>query len=136
MDIAPVIPRTPVTAFVARRRVLQTRLEMPALIVSGLPRSRNYRANWYPFRSSSHFLYFIGTSIPAASLAFDHNGCTLYVDLPDPADAWWHGPRPSLAELARRHGLDGVRPLGEIDGALRDNRSRLATLPPEDASTA
>ena len=44
-----------------RRARLAARLgNRPALIAAGVPRPRNYAANLYPFRASSHFLYLFG----------------------------------------------------------------------------
>lgn len=131
------IPRTPASAFVARRRALAARLDRPVLIAAGLPRSRNYRANLYRFRASSHFLYFLGEAIPGAALLFAGGNTTLFASPPGPDDALWHGPRPSFAELREIHALDSVRPLAELDHALRGlGAGTVATLPTEDEKSA
>jgi Xaa-Pro aminopeptidase len=128
-------PKTSSSAFVARRRAFQSRIEGPALFAAGLPRSRNYRANRYPFRAASHFLYFVGEHIPGAALLFAEGKVTLFAEPPEPDDALWHGPRPAFGELREIHAVDAVRPLAEIDDALRAAGSRVATLPTNDAAS-
>ena len=126
---------TPASAFATRRKKLETALgPTRALFVAGRPRSRNYPANRYPFRAESHFLYFVGRPLPEAVLLVTATGSTLFTHPPDPEDALWHGPRPSLEHLASELGLP-VRPLAELSDALGDPRD-VATLPPNDDVTA
>jgi Xaa-Pro aminopeptidase len=129
------IPRTPTSAFVARRRALAQRFAGPALFCAGLPRSRNFAANRYPFRASSHFLYLVGQGIAGAALLVAAGEATLFAEPPEPEDALWHGPRPSLDELRETLMVDAVRPLSSIDEALRP-LGVVATLPPVDGATA
>src|SRR4051812_15110333 len=102
------LPATSRAAFAARRSALLGRLKGPALLLSGLPRARNFPANLYPHRASSHFLYFVGDASPNAALLFADGGAKLFVEPPDPDDALWHGPRPALSELEAAHGLPVV----------------------------
>ncbi len=120
----------------ARRRALLAGLRGPALLSAGLPPSRNYRANRYPFRAASHFLYFVGRPIPGAALLFDGDATTLFVEAPDPDDALWHGPRPSLDEVRRATQVDHVLPLTSIDQVLRKATGGVATLPTQDDASA
>ncbi|HEX5099797.1 MAG TPA: aminopeptidase P N-terminal domain-containing protein, partial [Polyangiaceae bacterium] len=69
---------TPVAALQARRERLASKLDGPALLVSGLARARNYRGNRYPFRAESHFLYFVGRPLEGAALLLTRAGATLY----------------------------------------------------------
>ena len=56
----------------ARRAQLAARLgNRPALIAAGLPRPRNYAANLYPYRASSHFLYLFGLPLRGAVTIYD-----------------------------------------------------------------
>lgn len=89
----------------ARRARLAKRLDGPAWICAGSPLGRNYPANAYPFRASSHFLYFVGAPFEDASLLVEGDDHTLFVHAPTMDDALWHGPMPSLAELSARLGL-------------------------------
>ncbi|RLB65852.1 MAG: aminopeptidase P family protein [Deltaproteobacteria bacterium] len=130
------LPVTETAALCARRRGLHERLKGPALLAAGLPHSRNFRANHYPFRASSHFLYFVGRSIAGAALLFHEGRTTLFVVPPDAVDALWHGPRPTLAAMKDELGLDQVRPLTDIDEVIAPLRSSVATLPTHDAGSA
>jgi Xaa-Pro aminopeptidase len=124
------IEPSPSTAFARRRALLAERLERPALFVSGLARPRNYAGNRYPFRAESHFLYFVGRALEGAALLVRPDGATLYAEPPDPEEALWSGPEPTLDALSAELGLE-VRPLEELrppDGT--------ATLPAQDADTA
>jgi len=44
----------------SRRQRLAQLIDFPVLLWSGTPKSRNFAANIYPYRASSHFLYFAG----------------------------------------------------------------------------
>jgi len=129
-------PRTPASAFVARRRALAARLTSPALIAAGLPLSRNYRANLYPFRAKSHFLYLVGASIPGAALLLADGQATLYVTPEADGDALWHGPQPSMDVLREELAVDAVLPLDKLNVALQKLGGKVATLPTEDAKSA
>jgi Xaa-Pro aminopeptidase len=107
----------------------------PVVVPAGLPVSRNYPANRYPYRASSHFLYLVGKPIPGAALVLCRGASALFVDPPDRDDALWHGPRPELSEVLADRDVDEVRPIAELAGALADLGS-VATLPPQDAATA
>jgi Xaa-Pro aminopeptidase len=134
------IPRTPTSAFVARRRALLDRLGGgAALIASGLPSSRNFPANRHPFRATSHFLYFFGASIPNAALLFADGEVTLFAPPPSADDALWHGPEPTLEEQTTARGLDASRPIDALGGAIRATNGAgraVATLPTQDAASA
>ncbi len=121
---------TPPAAFAERRRRLRESFAGPALVVSGLRRPRNFAHNLYPFRAESHFLYLVGRALEGAALLAGDDGFTLFAREPDPAEALWSGPSPSLGELSTQLGL-AVRPISEItvpEGA--------AVLPPQDAESA
>ena len=98
--------------------------------------SRNFRANRYPFRATSHFLYFVGASISGrrAALRARADG-RLFASRPTPTTRSGTAPRPSLAELRDSLGVDAVRPLAEIDAVLAGLGSA-ATLPTNDAASA
>ena len=128
-------PVTDATALVARRAALHQHLSGPALLAAGAPLSRNFPANTYPFRASSHFLYFAGRPLAEAALLFHDGRTTLFAHQPDAEDALWHGPRPSLDQLRDDMQLDAVKPLGALDAALAEVGA-VATLPTEDARSA
>ncbi len=111
-------------------------IHTPALLAAGQPRPRNYPANQYAFRAKSHFLYFLGEGLPGAALLFARGTMTLFVVPEQPGDALWTGPRPTLTELATRHGVDSVRSIEDLPAALADAGANVATLPTEDAPSA
>jgi Xaa-Pro aminopeptidase len=122
-----------VTAAAARRQRLVGTLSGPVLVPAGRAPGRNYPANPYPFRASSHFLYFVGEAIEGAALWLDAERAVLLLDPPDPDATLWHGPLPSWAELGQRTGL-------EIAGydtlpSLRGGRF-VHTVPPVSAALA
>ena len=97
-------------ACVARRNHLAEEFAGSALVEAGRAISRNYAANQYPFRASSHFLYLVGAPIEGAKLLLRNGNWTLYVPAPPPGDELWHGAAPSLTELGSRLELD-VQPM-------------------------
>jgi Xaa-Pro aminopeptidase len=116
--------------FRERRRMLGVLCSGTVALAAGWARPRNFPHNCYPFRAESHFLYFIGRSIEGALLVLRDGAATLYVPPSDPADAIWHGPKPSVAELEASLGLD-VRPLAELELP-----SSTRTIPPQDPRAA
>ncbi|MGB5631349.1 MAG: aminopeptidase P N-terminal domain-containing protein, partial [Waterburya sp.] len=47
----------------SRREKLAKLIEHPVILWSGSPARRNFAANKFPFRASSHFLYFAGIPV-------------------------------------------------------------------------
>ena len=116
----------------ARRADLMKRLGgRPCLIAAGRPSARNFMANVYPFRASSHFLFLAGVSIPGGVLLIKDGRSTLFVHRETASDILWHGPADSLEKRAAQTGcevqyLDALR-CAESDG--------LMTLPVMDTRT-
>lgn len=118
-----------------RRQRLAEQLAAPVVLWSGQPQSRNFPANTYPFRPSSHFLYFAGIPLQNAAIALESGQLTLFVDEATPEEALWHGPSPSRAELAEQIGAQAAYPLGHLGQQLKNREADFATLPVLDAST-
>ncbi|MBD2426564.1 aminopeptidase P family protein [Phormidium sp. FACHB-1136] len=97
-----------------RRAGLSQRFPNPVVLWAGTPPSRNFPANTYPFRASSHFLYFAGRPLPGAALVLESGEATLFMDEPGPGAALWHGPTPSPAAQAEAIGAQAVYPLAEL----------------------
>ena len=90
-------------AFASRRARLAAELgDRPALIAAGTPRARNYAANTFPFRATSHFLYLFGLPLRGAFGFYDGATWALYLPGPGPDDALWEGASPSLSSSAGR----------------------------------
>ncbi len=121
---------SPVTCFQERRRRFLESWTGAAVFGSGIARVRNFEDNRFAFRAESHFLYFVGQHIEEALLVFDEGKATLYVRPPDPEDALWHGPEPTLQQRAEQLGLD-VAPIVEFDPP-----ADVATLPPADVESS
>src|SRR5262245_42685833 len=116
-----------------RRARLAARLPgTAALVASGAPRARNYAANIYPFRATSHFLYLFGLPLREAFGHFDGEHWAVYAAPPEPDAALWHGPEPALGDLAAALGCP-VRPLDDLPAALGQRPA--ATLPAPDRET-
>jgi Xaa-Pro aminopeptidase/Xaa-Pro dipeptidase len=115
----------------SRRQKLADRVDFPVLLWSGRSSSRNFPANTFPYRASSHFLYFAGLPLYDAVIRLEAGQLTLFMNDPSPADRLWHGDRPKRAEIAAEIGADFHYPLDRLkafgDGA--------ATLPVMDAVT-
>ena len=88
-----------------REAVLKSLDGREALIAAGLPSSRNFQANCYPFRASSHFLHLAGAALPGAFLHFKANRVTLYVPRQPEGDVLWHGQQPGPPDIATVWGL-------------------------------
>jgi Xaa-Pro aminopeptidase len=121
--------KSPREAFSARRQRLGARLDRPALFASGFARPRNFPNNRYPFRAESHFLYLIGRHIEGAALLLSPEGSVLYAPAPDPAEAMWTGPEPTLENLSDTLGIE-VRDVDELRVS-----PAVATLPAQDLET-
>jgi Xaa-Pro aminopeptidase len=126
-DTLPIVS----TPHVERRKKLGAAMKgTPAIFFSGLPRTRNYRANTYPFRAESHFLYLTGISVAGAALLVEGDRSTLFLPRPEEDDALWHGEAPAPEALGTRAGVDHVR-FTDVLSPIR-----AATLPVHDDVTA
>ena len=109
-----------------RRQGLANLLSGPVLLWSGVPVSRNFAANLYPFRASSHFLYFAGVPLQNAVIGLVSGQLTLFMDVPQPAAALWHGPSPSRAEIAAQIDAEAHYPLSALSSWATDSATVLA----------
>jgi Xaa-Pro aminopeptidase len=116
-----------------RRGALAAHLgNRPALVAAGSPRPRNYAANLYPFRASSHFLYLFGLPLRGAAAFYDGGAWTLHLPEPGADDALWQGAEPSFDEIAADVGCP-VRALSRLPASVRGRA--VATLPAPDLET-
>ena len=97
-----------------RRQRLAQLIDFPVLLWSGTAKPRNFAANIYPYRASSHFLYFAGLPLENAAIRLDNGQLILFKDDTTPEEALWHGPTPSREELAQQIGADETYPLSEL----------------------
>jgi Xaa-Pro aminopeptidase len=115
-----------------RRQQLAERLDVPVILWSGRSSSRNFPANCFPFRASSHFLYFAGIPLEKAAICLEGGKMTLFIDNPQPESALWHGETPSRAEIAAQIGADAAFPMSELES----HAAGAATIAVQDTMTA
>ena len=119
------------TAWCATRRArLTARIAgAPALIAAGRARPRNYLANTFPFRASSHFLYCVGLPLEGAALWLDAGRAVLLLEASAPDDPLWHGYVATPEQVGAALGLE-VATWDQLS-RLRAGRE-VATLKPLD----
>ncbi len=114
-----------------RRQRLATHIDFPAILWSGRNSPRNFPANVFPFRASSHFLYFVGLPIPNAAIRLEAGNLELFIDDPAPGSALWHGEMPTREKIAEIIGADAAYPMAELESSLEN----AATIAVQDAGT-
>jgi Xaa-Pro aminopeptidase len=97
-----------------RRQKLAGLVNFPAILWSGQRLSRNYPALTYPFRASSHFLYFAGLPLENAAIRLESGKLELFLDDAPPSSTLWHGEMPKRAEIAELIGADAAFPMAEL----------------------
>ncbi len=115
----------------ARREKLSRLVSFPVVLWSGCSHARNFPANTYPFRASSHFLYFAGLPLENAAIRLEQGKLTLFMDDASPASALWHGTLPTRTAIAQQIGADAVYPLSQLQSKVQD----CATLLVQDPAT-
>jgi Xaa-Pro aminopeptidase len=122
-----------------RRRQFLANIDTPVLLFAGSWISRNYPANWSPFRADSSFLFFFAQAEPNAAALFDPKDqtVTLFLDERTAADALWHGPVPDFAAMKKWHGVDAVAKRSELAKLVRKKlgKRRLRSLAIADLRT-
>ncbi|MGB3295793.1 MAG: aminopeptidase P family protein [Phormidesmis sp.] len=97
-----------------RRRRLAEKIDFPVLLWSGTAKPRNFAANIYPYRASSHFLYFAGLPLENAAIRLEGERLTLFMDDATADDALWHGSGPSRSDIAEQIGAAAAYPLSRL----------------------
>ncbi|ACB51579.1 probable aminopeptidase P [Crocosphaera subtropica ATCC 51142] len=114
-----------------RRQKLANLINFPVVLWSGKSPSKNFKANHYPFRASSHFLYFAGIPIENAAIKLENGKLDLFMDNPSPDSTLWHGEMPTREDIAREIGANSAYPM-EV---LKDQIDDVATIPVQDIFT-
>ncbi|WP_009631751.1 aminopeptidase P family protein [Synechocystis sp. PCC 7509] len=114
-----------------RRQKLAKLIDFPAILWSGKSTPRNFAANTFPFRASSHFLYFAGLNLENAAIRLENGNLELFMDDPPSSNTLWHGEIPKREEIAERIGADSVYPFAK----LRQSIYKSATLPVQNIVT-
>ncbi len=114
-----------------RREKLAELIDFPAILWSGSPSPRNFAANLFRHRPSSHFLYFAGLPLENAVIRLEGGKLQLFMDNPAPSSALWHGEMPSRDGIAENIGADEAYPMVELESHLQD----AATIAVQDAAS-
>jgi Xaa-Pro aminopeptidase len=114
-----------------RRQRLAEQVNAPVLLWSGRSSARNFPANTYAFRASSHFLYFAGLPLDNAVIRLESGQLTLFMDDPTASDRLWHGTRLTRDQVAAAIGAEAAYPLYRLKSFADD----AATIPVQDAAT-
>ncbi len=114
-----------------RRQRLAQLCDTPVILFSGCSSSRNFPANVFPFRASSHFLYFAGLPLENAAIRLESGQMTLFMDNAPPSSALWHGEMPAREEIAQIIGADAALPMTELESKTGE----AATVAVQDADT-
>ena len=114
-----------------RRIKLSILTNVPAVLWSGKSVSRNFSANRYPFRASSHFLYFAGISLENAVIRLENGRLELFLDNPSVAASLWHGELPTRDAIAEMIGADAAYPLEKLASKVQN----AATIPVPNLAT-
>jgi len=114
-----------------RRQRLAELIDLPVILWSGCRSPRNFPANTFPFRASSHFLYLAGIPLEKAAIRLETGKLSLFMDDAQPDSALWHGEMPTRAEIAKMIGADAAFPMVELEAV-----EGAATVAVQDATTA
>ena len=114
-----------------RRQKLAQLIGAPVILWSGRSNPRNFPANTFPFRASSHFLYFAGLSLENAAIRLEGGHLTLFINDAPAKNALWHGKMPLREEIAQLIGADAAFPLTELK-----SKTDTATIAVQDYTTA
>jgi Xaa-Pro aminopeptidase len=114
-----------------RRKKLGDLINLPVILWSGCRTPRNYPANLFPFRASSHFIYFAGLPVENAAIRLEAGKLELFVDEAPASSILWHGEMPTRAEIAENIGADAAFPMAELGSRAKG----AATIAVQDATT-
>jgi len=120
----------------ARRQALKQKLQSGVALFPGNKEAPiNYPANTYYFRQDSSFLYFFGLDSPNlyGLIDIDEDKEIIFGDDLSLEDIIWMGHQPRLIERARKVGIREVKPLKELEPAIKNYLStgrQIHYLPP------
>lgn len=105
-----------------REALLQQVASGPVLLLGNEEVGMNYKANTFPFRQDSTFLYFAGIQQPSLALWLDPatGQTTLLGDEATMEDIVWTGPLPTLAEVAAQADIHQVEPADRLATLVKE----------------
>ncbi len=102
------------TSLKQRRQQLCQLIDYPAILWSGSAAVRNFPANRFPFRASSHFLYFAGIPLENSAIRLEGGRLELFMDEAEPNSSLWHGQMPQPSQIATLIGADAHYTLDQL----------------------
>jgi len=108
--------------YIERRKTLSKSVGHGLVLLLGNHDSAlNYKANIYPFRQDSTFLYYVGLRRPdlAAVINAESGECILFGNEYTMQDKVWSGNQAALTELAQQSGIRRVKPLSSLAESLK-----------------
>ncbi len=123
------------TTYSDRRQALRSAVPDGVILFVGyVDAPRTYPASPYPFRQSSHFLYYVGTNRPGFAAALLPDGQEiLYGPAEDPDDLVWRGPQPKITDRANDAGVARAAEMSTLAADIADWRQQgtdILYLPP------
>lgn len=115
----------------ARRNALMKSFGKGILLFPGaIEQPFNYKANTYPFRQDSTFLYYFGISEPglAGIIDADNGVSVLFGHDADIEEVVWMGPQPTLAQKAESIGAEQYASIETLGQRIKGKRIHF--LPP------
>src|SRR3989337_1659553 len=109
----------PAEVYIQRRKRLRELVGKGVILFLGNKEvSMNYKANNYPFRQDSSFLYYFGLDLPdlAGMIDAESGEETVYGNNPSLEDIIWVGIHESLQDKAVKTGIKQIKPLAKLDG--------------------
>jgi len=113
--------------YIQRRNDLAKKVGSGVILLLGNEdSSMNYKANVYPFRQDSSFLYFFGLNIQnlAAVIDIDEDRAIIFGDDPGIEDIVWMGPQVTLKEKADKAGVVHTAPYSDLDKFISEATSK------------
>jgi Xaa-Pro aminopeptidase len=126
----------PAEIYHERRKELRSGIDNGLIVIFGNTEcSRNYGANFYPFRQDSSFLYFFGLNVPdlVGVIDVDSGEEIIYGNEIELDDIIWMGKQSSLSEKCERVSVLATRPLKKLADDLKNSKTkhrRIHYLPP------
>lgn len=114
-----------------RRQNLANIFPHPVMLWAGSMVSRNFPANHYYYRSSSHFLYFTNLNLANAVIYLHQGELILFWNPPSPDSVMWYGELPTVEEIAEKIQAQKVLPLDKLSQYTQD----VVTIPAFDTQT-
>ena len=109
----------PAQVYIQRRKRLKELVGKGVILFLGNKEvSMNYKANSYPFRQDSSFLYYFGLDMPdiAGMIDTESGEETIYGTDPTLEDIIWIGNQQPLQEKALKSGIKQIKAIEKLDG--------------------